>query len=198
MKPTSAWGRYAPILRELEETALLNDDDVEWLETPPADWSAVRLPHMVLEDSFVSGDRSGRRLSIRYFRHDPDRTLRAKVLFGPGTQGPPGHAHGGSMAALLDEAMGGAAWMQGHPVVAAELTTRFKTMLPLGARCVVEAWVSAVDGRKVRVAGRLRGSDGDTVYAEGEALFITLDPKKFGVLASEASQIFSELDEGAS
>jgi acyl-coenzyme A thioesterase PaaI-like protein len=102
------------------------------------------------------------------------------------------------MAALLDEAMGGAAWMEGHPVVAAELTTRFKTMLPLGTRCVVEAWVIAVDGRKVRVAGRLRMSDDDTVYAEGEALFITLDPKRFGGLASEASRIFSELDEGAS
>jgi acyl-CoA thioesterase FadM len=62
----------------------------------------------------------------------------------------------------------------------------------------VEAWVSAVEGRKVRVAGRLRQGDGDTVFAEGEALFITLDPKKFGVLASEASRIFSELDEGTS
>ena len=49
--------------------------------------------------------------SIHYFRTGPDRSLRAKVLFGPGTQGPPGHAHGGSMAAVLDEAMGGAAWM---------------------------------------------------------------------------------------
>ena len=177
---------------------MLSDDDVKWLETPQPGWSPVRLPHMILEDSFVSGDSSGHRLSLRYFRHDADRSLRAKVVFGPGTQGPPGHAHGGSMAAILDEAMGGSAWMQGHPVVAAELTTRFKTMLPLGARCVVEAWVSAVEGRKVRVAGRLRQGDGDTVFAEGEALFITLDPKKFGVLASEASRIFSELDEGTS
>lgn len=177
---------------------MLSDDDVKWLETLQPDWSPVRLPHMVLEDSFVSGDSSGRRLSLRYFRHNPDRSLRAKVIFGPGTQGPPGHAHGGSMAAILDEAMGGAAWMQGHPVVAAELTTRFRTMLPLGTRCVVEASVSGVDGRKVRVAGRLRQSDSDTVFAEGEALFITLDPKKFGVLASEASRFFTELDEGTS
>ena len=177
---------------------MLSDDDVKWLETPPPGWSPVRLPHMILEDSFVSGDSSGRRLSLRYFRHDPDRSLRARVIFGPGTQGPPGHAHGGSMAAVLDEAMGGAAWMQGHPVVAAELTARFKTMLPLGARCVVEAWVSAVDGRKVRVAGRLRQGDGDTAFAEGEAVFITLDPKKFGALTSEASRLFPDLDEGRS
>jgi acyl-coenzyme A thioesterase PaaI-like protein len=186
------------ILRAPEAVTMLSDDDVKWLETPAPGWSPVRLPHMILEDSFVSGDSSGGRLSLRYFRHDPDRSLRAKVRFGPGTQGPPGHAHGGSIAAVLDEAMGGAAWMQGHPAVAAELTTRFRIMLPLGARCVVEAWVSGVDGRKVRVAGRLVRSEGDTVYAEGEALFIALDPKKFGVMASEASRIFSELDEGTS
>ena len=190
----SGWARYAVHPHKPEAATMLSDDDVTWLETPQRDWSRLRLPHMVLADSFVSGDSTGHRLSLRYFRHDPDRSLRAKVLFGRGTQGPPGHAHGGSMAAVLDEAMGGAAWMQGDPVVAAELTIRFKTMLPLGARCVVEAWVSGVAGRKVSVAGRLTRSDGDTVYAEGEALFITLDPKKFGVLASEASRIFSEVD----
>ena len=177
---------------------MLSDDDLRWLETPPTDWSPVRLPHMVLEDSFVSGDCSRRRLSIHYFRNGPDRSLRAKVLFGPGTQGPPGHAHGGSMAAVLDEAMGGAAWMQGHPVVAAELTTRFRLMLPLGTRCIVEARVGHVDGRKVRVAGKLSQSGGDIIYAEGEALFIALDPKKFGPMALEVSRIFSNLDEGAS
>lgn len=173
---------------------MLDRDDIEWLEAVEDGWSAVRLPNMVVDESFVSGDASGNRLSVRYFRHNSDRSLRAKVLFGPGTQGPPGHAHGGSMAALLDEAMGGAAWMQGHPVVAAELTARFRTMLPLGTRCVVEAHVASVNGRKVRVAGALRDLQG-TTYAEGDALFITLDPKKFGALALEASRIFADLDE---
>ncbi len=120
------------------------------------------------------------------------------MVFGPGAQGPPGHAHGGSMAAILDEAMGGAAWIEGHPVVAAELTMQFRKMLPLGTRCVVEAKVSGVDGRKVRVVGRLTQSEGDTVYAEAGALFIALDPEKFGPMVSEASQLFSEPDENAS
>jgi len=174
---------------------MIEPDDAAWLEAGEQGWRHVRLPLMVSEESFVSGDRSGRRLSVRYFRDDLDRSLRAKVLFGPSTQGPPGHAHGGSMAALLDEAMGGAAWMQGHPVVAAELTTRFKKMLPLGTRCVVEARVASVEGRKVRVIGALRGVDGAT-FADGEALFVALDPEQFGALATEASRIFSGLDEG--
>lgn len=170
-----------------------SQSDAEWIETPETGWIPVRLPHMVLDESFVSGDRTGRRLSVRYYRSESDRSLRAKVLFGPGTQGPPGHAHGGSMAALLDEAMGGAAWMQGHHAVAAELTTRFKTMLPINTRCIVQARVVTVDGRKVRVAGMLTGRD-DAIYAEAEALFITLDSAKFGALAAEASRMFGDLD----
>ena len=175
---------------------MLSDDDLKWLKVSKEGWSLVHPPHSMMRDSFVSGDTSGRRLSIRYFRDNADRSLRAKVLFGPGTQGPPGHAHGGSMAAVLDEAMGGAAWMQGHPVVAAELTTRFKTMLPLGTRCVVEACVSSVEGRKVRVTGRIMSDDDGTTYAEGDALFVLVDSRKFGELAAEASSIFAAIDEG--
>lgn len=172
---------------------MINDDDRRWVDTPEGGWTRVLLPHMVLEESFVSGDSSGQRLTVRYYRHDADRHLIAKVLLGPGAQGPPGHAHGGSMASLLDEVMGGAAWMAGYPAVAAELTTRFKTMLPLGTRIVVEARVESTDGRKVRTKGLVRDEQGVT-YADGEALFITLDPKKFGALATEAAVIFAELE----
>ena len=171
------------------------NEDFEWLEAPERGWTPVQLPHMVLEDSFVSGETPSRRLSVRYFRHDADGTLRAKVLLGRGAQGPPGHAHGGSMAALLDEAMGGAAWMQGHMVVAAELATRFRKMLPLGTRCVIEAGVAEVDGRKVRTRGVLRDEVG-TVYSEGDALFIVLERSAFGALASEASQILDGQGQG--
>ena len=105
--------------------------DRTWLETADAGWAPVDMPAEVMEDSFVSGDRSGRRLTLRYYTHD-DGSMMAKVLLGPGAQGPPGHAHGGSMASLLDETMGGAAWMSGYMVVAAELNVTFKKMLPLG------------------------------------------------------------------
>ena len=68
--------------------------DRTWLETADAGWAPVDMPAEVMEDSFVSGDRSGRRLTLRYYTHD-DGSMMAKVLLGPGAQGPPGHAHGG-------------------------------------------------------------------------------------------------------
>ncbi len=153
-----------------------------WLEEPEPGWTAVTPPQAVATGTFVSGESRGNRLRVRYFRRDRSDVLMAKAWFGPGTQGPPGHAHGGSMASLLDETMGAAAWLCGHPVVAAELTTRFRRMLPLETFCIVEARVTAVDGRKVRTVAELRSRSGE-LHAEAEALFIELDPSRFGDLA---------------
>ena len=172
---------------------MIDDDDLDWLEAAESGCEPIGLPSAVGHESYVSGDPSGYRLSVRYFRDTGASSLIAKAVFGPGTQGPPGHAHGGSMAALLDEAMGAAAWMKGHRAVAAELTVRFRTMLPLGSRALVRARVMNVDGRKVYVKGAL--TDGQqTLFAEGEALFITLDAGRFGPPAEDASRVFGGPD----
>jgi acyl-coenzyme A thioesterase PaaI-like protein len=120
--------------------------------------------------SFVSGDR-GDRLRVKYFRNQATGHLVGKVWFGPGTQGPPGHAHGGSMAALLDEVMGTAAWISGHPVLAASIKIDFRNTIPLQTVAFFEGWVDAVDGKKVTTRAKLLGPDGK-VFAEGEGLFI--------------------------
>jgi acyl-coenzyme A thioesterase PaaI-like protein len=134
---------------------------------PPPGWDTLApLP----QRSFVSGDPDGDRLRVRYYCRDTD--LLARVWFGPEAEGPPGHAHGGAMAAVLDEAMGFAAWLAGHPVVAARLTTDFRRMLPLGTVCTVEPAVERIEGRKVHVTARLVA--GEAVYAEGDAIFVGL------------------------
>lgn len=170
-------------------TVAIEEDTDTWLVRPETGWTPVSPPQVVASGTFVSGEPSGDRLRVRYFRRDHDGVLMAKAWFGPGTQGPPGHAHGGSMASLLDEAMGAAAWSSGHAVVAAELTTRFRRMLPLEASCIVEARVASSDGRKVRTVAELRRRSGDLV-AEGEALFIELDPARFGDLVEQAAAMF--------
>jgi acyl-coenzyme A thioesterase PaaI-like protein len=138
--------------------------------------------------SFVSGDPGGDRLRVRYFRRERDGRLVGRAWFGPGAQGPPGHAHGGSMAAVLDEAMGAAAWMEGHLVVAVRLATSFQRMLPLGTDALLEAWVERVEGRKVWTLGRLLDGDGEP-FAEADALFVKLDPARFMPLIEKAARV---------
>lgn len=153
-------------------------------------WTKTLLPTDVGIISFVSGDPHGDRIRVRYFRDDTG-ALRGKVWFGPGTQGPPGHAHGGSIASVLDEAMGGATWLGGHPAVALELTSRFRNMIPLGTVATLKAEITETDGRKVRTKCTIEGLDG-LVFAEGEALFLALDPARLGDLAERASKMLGE------
>ena len=136
--------------------------------------------------SFVSRDPEGDRLRVSYFLRDSDQRLVGRAWFGPGAQGPPGQAHGGSMASVLDEAMGAAAWIAGHLVVAVQLNTSFRKMLPLGTDALMEAWVERIEGRKVYTRGRLLDEQGEP-FAEAEAIFLELDASRFRPLLEKAA-----------
>ena len=162
---------------------------------PEPGWTPLEPPRLEGgRGSFVSGDPTGDRLRVRYFRRPEDRRLVGKAWFGPGAEGPPGHAHGGSIAAVLDEAMGAAAWTEGHIVVAVRLDTSFQRMLPLGTDATLEAWVDRVEGRKVSTASRLFDARGEP-FASAEALFVKLDPVRFRpVLEKVAASLGIEVE----
>lgn len=168
-------------------------DQQEWLETPEPGWKPADIAFLALEDTFVSGDPIGRRLNIRYYDVDSGKRLVGKVIFGPGTQGPPDHAHGGSMAAVLDEAMGGAAWLAGFPVVAVNLDITFRRMLPLNTPCLVEASVTRTEGRKVATAGRITSADGTQIFTVGEALFVIIDTDQISSLSPKARIVLERM-----
>ena len=148
---------------------------------PPVDlggdagWVPFDAPSLVGESlRFVSGDPDGNRFRARYYR-DKEQHLHARIWFGPETGGPPGHAHGGAVAAVMDEALGLAAWAAGYPIVVGNLNVSFRNMLPLQKVITVESRVVSIEGRKLMVHGRIFCAE--TTYAEAEALCITLPEK---------------------
>jgi acyl-coenzyme A thioesterase PaaI-like protein len=144
-----------------------------------SDWIALEYPGSLKDKpSFVIGDHSKDRLSVKYFIRKSDKRFFGKVFFGEAAQGPPGHAHGGSMAAVLDEAMGFAAWVAGQTVVAAKITVEYFEMLPVNSVVTVEAWVESVEGRKVKTKAKLY--TGDKTFSSSEGLFINIPAEKFG------------------
>lgn len=139
------------------------------------EWVLFDAPSLVGESlRFVSGDPAGNRFRVRYYR-DGEKHLHARIWFGPETEGPPGHAHGGSVAAVMDEALGLAAWAAGYPIVVGNLNVSFRNLLPLQKVVSVESRVISAEGRKIMVHGRI--FSGETTYAEGECLCITLPGK---------------------
>lgn len=138
----------------------------------PPDWTPFDAPALVGSTlRFVSGDKSGDRFRMRYFK-ERSGNLTALAWFGPGTEGPPGHAHGGAISAIFDEVLGLAAWTAGHSVVVGELTIRFLKLLPVHAVVQVSSEILEQQGRKVKVQGRIH--EGDTVYAQADCICIEI------------------------
>jgi acyl-coenzyme A thioesterase PaaI-like protein len=129
----------------------------------------------------VSGSGGGGRIRIEYFRRPDHNHLYALAWFGPRTEGPPHSVHGGATAAVLDEAMGAVCWMNNHRVVGARITINYAHMVPLGFDGRVEAWIDAVERRKITTRGRLSDVEGK-IYAESEGLFIELPPEKLAAM----------------
>jgi len=105
------------------------------------------------------------------FFEQADASVTAEVVFREGQQGPPGYAHGGMIAAVLDEAMGAAVWRAGHRAAALRVEVDYLRPVPLDVPVRVDARVGDLTGRAVRALGRLTLADGSTA-ATGYGIFV--------------------------
>jgi acyl-coenzyme A thioesterase PaaI-like protein len=145
---------------------------------PEVGWTSVDfLGALAPIRSLVSGDEASDRIRIAYFRRERDRTLVGKVWFGPGVAGPTGHAQAGSIAAVLDEAMGAGARMAGHLAIASTLRLRFRLKVPLRRVMILEASVRAAHGPRLHVNAKVCDDTG-APFAEGSGLFIRIPPER--------------------
>jgi uncharacterized protein (TIGR00369 family) len=149
------------------------------IATPEPGWVPA-TPFPSPEDTFLA---DGDRVRLAYFRKPNEPDLYAKAWFGSKTMGPPGHVHGGAMAATLDEAMGAVCWMNGHKVVAATITINFLAMLPIETETIVAASIERIDGRKVHLRSKIVDPSG-RIIAEGSGLFIVLKDEALRALAN--------------
>lgn len=105
------------------------------------------------------------------FYPDEEKGVIAPVILDERHEGPPHHVHGGFSAALIDEAMGAAAWRAGYHVVAVHISFDLRAPLPLGVEVTVRGWVERVEGRKVFTKGTITLPDG-RLAVEGEGIFV--------------------------
>ncbi len=99
--------------------------------------------------------------------HVVDGVVHGEATFGPAYEGPPGHVHGGLVAATYDELLGRS---QGRPGFTAYLTVQYRAPTPLLVPLTWKAWIVREDGRK-RWA-RATCHAGDTLLSEADALFV--------------------------
>jgi len=107
--------------------------------------------------------------------------VRGTVTFGVAYEGPPGHVHGGFIAAAFDEVLGFAQSTTGHPGMTGRLTIHYRKPTPLQRELRFEARVVRVEGRKIFTEGHLYA--GQVLTAEAEGLFVSVDLGRMGELA---------------
>jgi acyl-coenzyme A thioesterase PaaI-like protein len=96
--------------------------------------------------------------------------VRGRFFVKQDHQGPPGYAHGGIVAAALDEAMALALHADGLDARTRRIELDLLAPAPVGAFVEVEAAVDRRDGRRIHTRAVAR--EGDTVVAEAVADFV--------------------------
>jgi len=113
-------------------------------------------------------------------RRVEDKVVHGMVRFGRAYEGPPGHVHGGFVAAAFDEVLGFVQSTTGQPGMTGTLKIRYRKPTPLDTDLRFEATVQRVEGRKIFAEGRLYAED--VMTAEAEGVFISVDLAKMLLL----------------
>jgi acyl-coenzyme A thioesterase PaaI-like protein len=152
-----------------------------FLEHGPAIFSAdlgagvEAIPRNAFPDCVVSGAANPMGIASRLWREGEEAVC--EVTLGPAFEGAPGRAHGGVVAALVDETMGLVMSISATPAFTGRLTVTYRAPVPLGERLEVRAKLAGRSGRKITVTATLRC--GDLLLAEAEGLFIGVEPEHF-------------------
>jgi acyl-coenzyme A thioesterase PaaI-like protein len=107
---------------------------------------------------------------------DLDRSpdgVAGSFVVGAEHQGPPGYAHGGIMATVLDEAM--ALLLQDRDIYALTtgLDVRLHAAAPVGTVIELSAWIDREEGRRLYLGARAGG--GETEFATAGGVFVRVE-----------------------
>jgi uncharacterized protein (TIGR00369 family) len=152
------------------------------------------IPLPQLGSNFVSNRNINDGIGVQWYIND-DKNIIGEVTLSDRQEGPPLHAHGGASAAMLDEAMGTAAWNAGHMVVAVDLHVTYKHPVPLGQKVQIHGLVDHKEGRKIFTAGEILLEDG-TIAATSTGVFVEA-PEMFEQYAEQYQRLLNQKqDEG--
>ncbi|XP_012623079.1 acyl-coenzyme A thioesterase THEM5 [Microcebus murinus] len=101
---------------------------------------------------------------------------------GPYLEGAPGFAHGGSLAAMMDETFSKTAYLAGEGLFTLSLNIRFKNLIPVGSLAVLNVVVEKIEDQKLYISCVTQSRDQQTVYAKSSGVFLQLQ------LETESSQ----------
>jgi len=112
------------------------------------------------------------------FSYDEERDcFVCRFRLGKRYTGPPGHAHGGIIATLLDEAMGKVNKLRYVVALTSQITVNYVKPVPLNKSLRVESRELRVRGRRHTNVAEILNQDGE-ILATAQGIFIAIDPHR--------------------
>jgi uncharacterized protein (TIGR00369 family) len=135
------------------------------------------LSHGALNHCFGCGQQNRSGLRLRFYI-DATGQVVCPVRLAKRFQGPPGHAHGGILATLLDEAMSKTNRARDVVAMTRSLEVEYLRPVPVGVALRLTARHLRAEGLKHFCEAELANATGE-ILARGRALFIAINPEKF-------------------
>ncbi|MDP1818965.1 MAG: PaaI family thioesterase [Acidimicrobiales bacterium] len=131
----------------------------------------------MFHDSPVSGSANPLTMGLRV-GHDGEAAI-GVVTLQDGWEGAPGRAHGGIVAACVDETIGGLLPLIGEMAFTGELSLRYEGPCPMREAIEFRAWLERRERRKLFIS--CTGTAEGRVFVRAHAVFITVDLERFQV-----------------
>lgn len=132
---------------------------------------------MPINRCFACGSANPEGMRLKFFFDESRRRAWCRFRLARKYQGPPGHAHGGIIATILDEAMGKVNKLRHVVALTSRMQVEYLRPVPLGQTLIAEGHERSVRGRRHINAAEIRNQKGD-VLARGRALFVAVDAEK--------------------
>jgi uncharacterized protein (TIGR00369 family) len=137
------------------------------------------IPEVRLQKNFcfACGNNNLEGMHLKFTYDEERNCFVCRFRLGKRYTGPPGHAHGGIIATILDEAMGKVNKLRQVIALTSQITVDYFKPVPLNQTLRVES-------REVQVSGRHHVNSAEIlnqknqVLARSQGLFIAIDPAK--------------------
>ncbi|HEX6907720.1 MAG TPA: PaaI family thioesterase [Terriglobales bacterium] len=126
---------------------------------------------------FACGKNNPEGMHLRFSYDEERKRFVSRFHLGRRYTGPPGHAHGGVIATILDEAMGKVNKIHNVVALTSEISVHYLKPVPLNKPLRVEARGVSVRGRRHINAAEILNQRGE-VLASSRGTFIAIDPHR--------------------
>jgi uncharacterized protein (TIGR00369 family) len=144
---------------------------------PRTEGHDTRYLKLQKNNCFVCGQNNPDGMRLKFILDEERQTFVCRFRLSKRYTGPPGHAHGGIIACILDDAMGKVNKLHHVVALTREMTVEYLKPVPLLKPLRVEGREISVHGRQhINVAEIL--NDKNEVLARSRGIFIAIDPEK--------------------